>query len=86
MLQDVMIDTMPDIEEMLTVRQAQELAQELGDSVSRSAITQAARRWAEDGVESGIRGAKKLGQGTSIWLVPRDSFLSWLENHRRWGK
>ena len=71
--------------EYLTTAEAVELAVEMGDCVSRSAVTQAANRWVEDRNETGIEGAKRLGnKRTSPWILPKKSFLAWLENKRDW--
>ncbi len=80
------IAPMPELDEMLTTRQAYELAQEMDNPVSRSAITQAAKRGMEGNSDSGIEGAVKMGGETSAWLLPRDSFMKWLQSHRTWGK
>jgi hypothetical protein len=76
-----------ELEDYLTTGQACRLAEEMGETVSRSAITQAAKRGRE-GKDSGIRGAVKMGdeKSTAVWLIPRTSFLEWLKSHRRWNK
>lgn len=71
--------------EFITTAEAAELARELGEKVSRSAITQAANRWVENQSETGIEGARRLGaKKTSSWILPKPSFLTWLENKRDW--
>jgi hypothetical protein len=76
-----------ELEDYLTTKRAEEVAAELGHRVTRRSIARAARRWYEDRSETGIAGCVKLGdlKGTSGWMIPRQSFLDWLETRKPRG-
>ncbi len=76
------IDPMPELDEMITTREAWELAKSRKIKVSRAAISEAARRWVEDRAESGIPGSVKIG---NTWLIPKNSFVDWIENRKPRG-
>ncbi|MCA9873053.1 MAG: hypothetical protein KC441_05345 [Anaerolineales bacterium] len=71
---------MPDLDEMITTREAWELAQEMGDDITQDGITSAAR-------SGRILGAQKLWNNQKApWVFTRESFLYWLENRRSPGR
>lgn len=74
------IQTMPELDEMITTAEAQELAKDMRVILSMAAISEAARRGKDE--QSGIAGAIKRG---NTWLLPRQSFLSWLNTRRPRG-
>lgn len=80
-----MINLMPELDEMITVRQAQELAEERGQKMTRSAITRAINRGQDPDNTTGIPGCRKLDSATGAWLIPRKNFILWLESPRPTG-
>lgn len=73
------IDSMPELDEMITVADAILLAEGAGREYTRSHITHVLR-------SGDIPGAVKMGKGkTNIWLVPKNSFLTWLKEDRKPG-
>lgn len=80
------IDPMPELDEMITVRQAKDLAREMGERVTVRSIARAAKR-GNDGEETGIIGAKKLDEDaeTSPWLFTKVNFIYWLNNRKPRG-
>lgn len=77
-----MINLMPELDEMITTRDAWELAKSRKIKISRAAISEAARRWVDDKAESGIPGSVKIG---NTWLIPKNSFVDWIENRKPRG-
>lgn len=74
------ITAMPELDEMITTREAWELAQKHGESVSQQAITDAARA-------GNIVGARKLWNNEKApWIFSRESFLHWLGSRRSPGR
>ncbi len=71
--------------EYLTTAEAVELAEAMGQSVTRPSITRAVQRGAR-GIESGIPDCTKIGDATSAWLIPRPAFLRWLAERKPRGK
>jgi len=75
-----MIKHMPELDDMITTREAWELAKEMEVDVSHDSITQAAR-------SGNIENARKLWDNVKApWLFPRNSFISWLDNRRSPGR
>ena len=68
--------------EFITTAEAVELAREMGKRLSQAAVSQAARRWADDGAESGIKNSKKVG---NTWLVSRPDFIEWMRSRKPRG-
>ncbi|MBP6802505.1 MAG: hypothetical protein KA362_00200 [Chloroflexi bacterium] len=66
------IHLMPDLDEMITVTEAVELA---NGRYTRQHITRAARN-------DNFPGAKQVGR---VWLIPRVTFEIWLNEERRPG-
>ena len=66
------IPLMPDLDEMITIAQATELAD---GRYTRRHITQVAR-------DGGFSGATRIGR---MWLIPRIVFVNWLNEERRPG-
>lgn len=67
-----MITDMPELDEMITMAEATELA---NGRYSRPHITRATR-------DGDILGAIRIGQ---MWLIPRATFIDWLNEDRRPG-
>lgn len=67
-----MITGMPELDEMITMAEATELAD---GRYSRPHITRATR-------DGDIPGAIRIGQ---MWLIPRATFIDWLNEDRRPG-
>jgi hypothetical protein len=63
---------MPELDEMITVTQAVELA---NGRYTRQRITQVAN-------SDGFPGASRVGR---MWLIPKTEFVSWLKEERRPG-
>ncbi|MCA9368337.1 hypothetical protein KC887_08870 [Candidatus Kaiserbacteria bacterium] len=70
--------------EYLTTAEAVELAEEMGQSITRRSVTRAALR-GERGVETGIPDCAKIGDATSAWLIPRPAFIQWLKDRKPRG-
>jgi hypothetical protein len=77
-----MIEDVAELQDYLTTAEAHSLAESMGSRLSRAAISEAARRWRDSRSETGIEGAKKVG---NTWLIPRTSFLHWLETRQPRG-
>lgn len=75
-----MIEHMPELDEMITTREAWEIAKKMGEKLSHDSITQAARN-------GNIENARKLWDNIKApWIFPHESFLFWLENRRSPGR
>lgn len=75
-----------DLADVVTTTEAQQLAADLGVPIDVSTIAAAARRW-QRGDDNGIEGARKLWDNEKApWLIPRASFLHWLETRRSRGR
>ena len=70
---------MPNIEEMLTVRQAQELAQGMGAELSRQYISRSASN-------GRIKNCKLVGDTRKLWLIEKASFVEWLQTRDAPGR
>lgn len=73
------IDPMPELDEMITVRQAVEMAEEMGEELSREYISRCAKN-------KKIPNSKLVGDTRKLWLLHKGSFVEWLGNRNPPGR